>query len=365
MTLTSLLDDAIQALWPRRAQQEALLDLGERKTWTHADRRRQIEAVARWLIDNQVAPQRVAVAPASPMTLETARQHAASLGPSIGDRDAAVAIDLQQIAPLVGCATPKTLANSLSAWPRSSRPDHRWLQAIAVLTDAPTPPSGLCFDDRSTENLARLLGRTGGRMRAGCPDARDALVLFSLLALWQRRRPTAAVRANRGRPSTRRQAPKPMAGLSRDLIGARQFARLIDGAITHNQPAIAELAFEAALTAAHLGPHRARKTGDLDLRWLLPTACERVLELEALLGPRRAALWRHRVDIMISYRDRADRPEPPAEIARHPYVHMTTLLDRQRRGAAIDHAVLAQALRDDWLGKAMLAPIIHHRLETG
>lgn len=363
MRLTKLLDRTLARLWHAKKAQEALLDLGERKRWRQADRQAQLRAVARWLIDTGVAPSVVTPVPSAAVTLTDARRRVARVGPEPITQDAAVAADLHRIAPLVGASTPKALANSLSGWPRQRRPDHRWLLAVTALKDSQTP-RGLVFDDRSQAHMATLLARTAGRVEAERLDARDALVIFSLLALWQRRRPTREVRANRGQPSTRRRAPKPIADLARDLIGPRQFEVLVDAAIAHRQPAIAELAFEAALTAAHMGPHRTRKTTDPDLRWLLPRVCLRVPQLIDLLGPDRAAMWQHRVAIMESYRDRVDRPPPPDTIADHPYVRMTTLLDRQRRGEAIDRDALRQALADDWPGKAMLAPIILHRLES-
>ena len=161
-------------------------------------------------------------------------------------------------------------------------------------------------------------------------DALDTQLLFSLIALWQRRRPTSAVRANRARLSTRRTAPKPLVRLRDTLILPDQALALLG--IEHL--GVRALAIEAALAGRVTGPTP------------------------------RDTMIRFRIAVMQAWRIRAPWPNVPDALAHHPYVSMTTALARQARGGHLGEAALAESWSHDWAGKAMLAPLIRHRMQT-
>jgi hypothetical protein len=48
LPLTAVLSEMLLRMWPRRRHQELLLDLGERKGWTEADRDDALNRLAGW-----------------------------------------------------------------------------------------------------------------------------------------------------------------------------------------------------------------------------------------------------------------------------------------------------------------------------
>ncbi|MEZ4319740.1 MAG: hypothetical protein R3F61_19645 [Myxococcota bacterium] len=156
--------------------------------------------------------------------------------------------------------------------------DHRWLLLITRIV------SGGLTDVHSNAWLyhRRTLFKTGallfGMARGGTFDASDALLVFSLLALWQRRRPTDTVRSNKGRTTPRRETAKPVAALGGSIVSPGQIAPLVrlSTGIADGQR-LALVALEAALTEAHLAPHQARRTKGTEVwdgeSWLRAVEC--------------------------------------------------------------------------------------------
>ena len=355
--LAALLDRTIDLIWPRRGQQEALLDLGEHKNWHADDRRQALEVLSTWLtstgVVDGVGPPFAARMHHLPAMRAAALTYAAEqLEPPMG-----VSQVIARLAPLVGSA-PKTLANSLSTAWSPARNDHRWLLALARLRDDPL--EDLPFQRRSLAAQGRLLARLHAHVELGQPDAADALFVVSLIVLWQRRRPSDAARANRQRRFPRRATPLPVAALAGSLLSSSQFDALLGRA----DPALARLVFEAALTVALLEARVTRRTSpSTPARW--PNRLQQALE-----GPRIATLLeehaaihhlRHRLAIMEAWRGGHGWPAAPAEIAHHPHVRLGAALASIRLGATLSPHV-EDEIMGDWEGRAMLAPIIQERL---
>ncbi len=125
--LADCIDRAVTAMWPRRAHQELLFDLGERKQWDHGDRRAAVEEATAWLVRALGLPPVVSVCrdgrPAGAAD-EHARALAQQLGRAAcrGETTIGIAAWLCGIAPALG-STAKTLANSLSGAIRTERSD--------------------------------------------------------------------------------------------------------------------------------------------------------------------------------------------------------------------------------------------------
>lgn len=355
--LKPILDRAVRAMWPRRAQQELLLDLGERKGWDGTDYEAALASACAWLGDELGlgTDGTTATASAAPVDLATVRQLAGNLpqnGPSSG-----VAKWVEAVAPAVG-STPKTLANSLTPRLRPDRADHRWLVSLArTLGEAPMAGvDAWLYHRRSPASVSLALGAlgTGDQYAAG-----DALLVFSLLALWQRRRPTHAARANKGRPRSRRETPKPVAALTSRLASPGQLPHLLRlaRALTGGQE-FALLGVEAALTEAHLAPHEPRRAGGRDTwdgeTWL--RAVESALtEFMDVVGKDEAAVFAFRVERMRTWRE--SRPWCPlGEFPRVPYVEASLALEASRSGASPSATYSAQTP-----GLLMLLPLLRSR----
>ncbi len=355
--LMPLLDRAIRAMWPRRAQQELLLDLGERKGWNGTDYEAALASACTWLSDELGlgTAGTIAEVPAAPVSLVTVRQIANDLpqdGPSSG-----VAKWAEAIAPAVG-STPKTLANSLTRGLRPERADHRWLLSLAQAAgEAPTAGvDAWLYHRRSPASVSLALGSlgTGDQYAAG-----DALLVFSLLALWQRRRPTHAARANKGRPRSRRETPKPVAALTSSLASPGQLPHLLRlaRALTGGRE-FALLGLEAALTEAHLAPHAPRRTGGRDTwdgeTWLRVVEAA-LTEFIDVVGKDDAAVFAFRVERMRAWRE--SRPLCPlGELPRVPYVEASLALEARRAGASLSATYSAQTP-----GLLMLLPLLRSR----
>ena len=355
LPLVEVLVLAIRAIWPRRSQRELLLDLGERKGWTEDDFVQAVAQASDWMVQELLLPNNVNKGPAALPDLECLRLIGAQLaGEPTGS---GVASWIRGVAPAAG-SSPKTLANSLRTGLRSDRPDHRWLSAIARIaapeSDAVTIDAWL-FHRRSPTSVGRALSQMAGR---SVLDTGDALLLFSLLALWQRRRPTERVRGNKGQKRTRRETPKPVAALGGSIASLGQLAHLLRVADSLGQPEPLRLiSMEAALTEAHLGPHRARRsegepveTGE---EWL--DAVSRAVSDPEFGDPNERAAFAFRVERMRAWRDSRSM-ELQNTAPDIPYVRATLALERTRRG-------------DEWndafpftdAGLLMLLPLLRSR----
>ncbi len=355
--LQSLLDRAVRAMWPRRSQQELLLDLGERKGWRVSNYDAALAAVCGWLEDELglgatqwQPPEREAH-----VDLATVRDLGTRRGPT--GPSGGVAMWAEALGPAVG-ATPKTLANSLARGLRPDRSDHRWLVSIARASRSSPRSSGIdawLYHRRSPTNVSCALASLG----ADDPyDAGDALLVVSLLALWQRRRPTQAARSNKGRLRSRRETPKPVAALAPTLASPGQLPHLLRLARTlPGGRDLALLGLEAALTEAHLAPHAPRR-GGLDTwdgeTWLRAAESEG-RAFEDLIGRSDAAVIAFRIERMRAWRER--RPSCPIEgVSGVPYVEASLALEAARAGAPA-----AAAFSVHTPGLLMLLPLLRNR----
>lgn len=352
MGVAEVLGEALEQLWPKRRAQEALLDLGENKPWQPTDRQRVVQEVAAWLVEAGVLPSDVQAAPAPSLSITEIRQRAAASAPATAEGPPGVAIDLAKLAPALG-SSAKTLANSLSLGLNVARPDHRWLLALARLDDARL--ARLPFHRRSHAAMGTLLARLAAHVAVAQPDAADALLVFSALALWQRRRRTTEGRASRGRSLRRREVAMPIAGLAHGLITQGAFEALV----CWQHSAAVLLAFEAGVTVAHLEPRVPRRTSPLAGTVWWPANLRR--HLARLIPEDERWHFEHRLGIMEAWRQHTPWPEPPAPIAGHSYVRFAAALASLRTGRPLAPD-LAAVVADDWEGRAMLAPMIRERV---
>lgn len=349
----------LPAIWPTRKDRELLLDLGERKRWSDADEQAAVRNLATWLVrelrllGGVAADNRTRVF--SRHTLRSAIQPAVTSLPVAAEAPG-VARWVNSVAPTVG-ASPKALDNSLSRGVAPHRADHRWLVAIARALTGELDTRAISFHSRTPANVSAALERM---FAAAQPDAADATLLLSLVALWQRRRPTESVRASRRRPTSRRRVPKPVVSLLGRNTTLGQVRRLF--ALSRRMPrpsgeALALVAAEASLTEAHLGPHPARNsnadaTGDGEA-WLAVVETETRNSESALSSFDRRLLQfrvaRHRA-FVAGARQIADR-----DLARaSPYVAGCVALEAHRAGDAPPEA----AFRGDDPGLLMHLPAL-------
>jgi len=196
-------------------------------------------------------------------------------------------------------------------------------------------------------------------------DAGDALVVLSLLALWQRRRPTERVKGNRGRSRSRRTTPKPVAALLGGLAQPAQATALVMLA-RHLDPeagrALSELAIEAALTEAHLAPHPTRSSASAGVpgtsgeSWL--RAAENAIEeTGALLAEEDRAVLAFRIDRQRAWRARRPQSVEDDRLGRHPYVAACLALEQR----IINPEAEAARFATGTTGLLMLLPALRSR----
>jgi hypothetical protein len=367
--MSALLAAAIAAFWPRRADQERWLDLGEHKPWTPQDLARACDLCVAWLQRQGLCPMTLPEPPgdgaaACPKPKEL-RDQALWLADDHDDKGSAragVAEANLRLAPLLG-SDPGTYANSLSGACKPWRLDHLWARLLAE-PDLVAREQAL-YHARTRAGLARGWVRLSASLRHG-PSLQERLVLASLLALYQRRKPTQDVRANRGQQQPRRLTPKPAAGGPVVLVQPGQALLLLARcAALRDDPraqAIAAVVMEAVLTGAHLDAHRARSTEAPDPSF--PRWVDECLALASPLLGAEAEVWRFRVARMRAYQAQDSR-SPPMPDNPHPYVeasvHLALIYAHRRQPGQELRDRLAR-LRDmsaqDLPGLAMLHPQI-------
>lgn len=316
---------ALRGLWPKRSQTELLLDLGERKPWNHADEAAAVLDLSEWLA-TQLELRVASSAEAPPAADELSVLHQLGQGLAREVDAAGVAAWIVGLAPAVG-ASAKTLANSLAGGLRSDRRDHRWLRLLMRVVQGSTALDAWLYHRRDADSVASEISRWSSATQF---DTGDAMLCSSLIALWQRRRPTEQVRANRGRTRERRQTAMPIAGLAGELVELGQVVALtqVCAALEPGQGrALALVTAEAALTEAHLKPHPVRgraETGSGEL-WL--QAVERLIVNSEVLSTTDAGLLRFRIERMRAWRER--RPQQPVDAALRdePYVRASLYLE--------------------------------------
>lgn len=339
--LASVLRSGICLLWPRRSDQELLLDLGERKAWTDDERDDAVSVFAQWLVDELGIAGPIGPIPRRPEVDELAWTRA--FGARLVDRprEPGVARWASAMASALGVAG-KTLANGVVDGLRSERQAHRWLRVLARIAHGGGAIEAWAFHRREPIGVARQLARLG---TPSLVDAGDTLLLASLLALWQRRRPTTHARGNRGGMRSRRRTPKPIAALLGGLVAPGQvhhLARLAPAFGPAGAGALELLVVEAALTEAHLAPHHARRpSGDCAMdgeAWL--QSVEALLRSPVGLSEADRRVFAFRIQRMRAWRDRApDIPEPAGACGA--YVDASMALESVRRGEIVQRRFAA------------------------
>jgi hypothetical protein len=324
-SLFDAIDTAARAMFPSRTATEALLDLGEHKAWTPDDRSVALADFVTFLVNQLGLPPDLASIPVEAPDLGRLRTRLWGGG---ADAETGVASWIAQVAPALGSAA-KTLANSRPRTPDAGRPDHRWLFWLARTLDSSPSPEVCLYPTRTCSATAAWLGRWGADH---VWDAADAMLLVSLVALWQRRRPVAEVRGQRGKPGSRRQAPKPVVRIAQTLCQLGQVHALVDLLIAlhgakHAAPWLAPV-LESALNSAHLQMHPDRRGVAATNAAGLFRAIE--AELHRIDGPACASL-RWRIDRMRAWHHQRELTAPPTELADDGYVQWSFWLERRRR----------------------------------
>lgn len=369
-----LLKEAIRLLWPRRKKQELWLDLGERKHWSDRDLLHACEQAARQLAAHGLCPEdlgEASVIQAVQRGAKDLRDRAKWLiAHHPRERSTGVGWSTRELAPLVG-ASPTTFANSLSDGFRPDRLDHLWMEALAdpdsIVLDQ------VLFHRRTRRSLHHFWVDLPVVLCKG-PLLGARVVLMSLLALNQHRKPTAEVRANRGVAKPRRDTPKPAAALIDISVGPHQAQHLIAACGEHaNEPRvsqIAQLVMEAILVRTLFDAHVSRST-ERD-RGPFPNWVKGCLDAAAPLLGDDLDVWRFRVQRMEAYHERRSfepytLPEHP-----HPYVeastHLAWIYDHRRQDSC-DETVerlrrVVQLWEQDGPGLVMLGPQITARRQN-
>jgi hypothetical protein len=241
-----------------------------------------------------------------------------------------VGLHVVALAALAG-SSPKTLANSLGSGLRSDRRDHRWLGFLTRLSLGRPSEDAWIYQRRSPTTVGKELA---ARAHASFLDAGDALLVLSIVALWQRRRRPGEARASRGLLVTRRELAKPIAALDGWVMMASQLGPLLEYGVGRGgigSRAVVAVAIEAALTEAHLAPHRARGKGAAvgsGEGWL--RAVEQALgrlPVAQVLGVEDHELFAWRVARMRAYAGRKPTPLPGVAASAHPYVKLARAID--------------------------------------
>lgn len=364
-----LLDSGSSLVWPGRSAQEALFDLGERKRWTSEDRADAIEACSSWLLELGV--EITAISPSKPLSWPEIRESLSVQDETDSLSSDGVAKDLHVLGELVSPAA-KTLANNLGGkWFRPARADHRWLLCLGRTLITGQKYEGYLFHRRSFRHINEALAQCYSHMKAEQLDTADVMLLFSLIALWQRRRPTEKVKSNRKQSKPRRTTAKPIVGRAGDLLERGCLRPNVNFAVRRNSPALLSLVIELALTEAHLVPHPRRSSGNSLYSGWLESVLEQLErpEIQTLLG-KEWAPFQYRTDTMRSYREKIPFPSPPESLVDVPFANSIWNLNLCHQGAKRngDIAGSVEVLRslselNDWDGKAMHISQIRSCLE--
>lgn len=368
--LFELLNQGTSLIWPTQRAQELLFDLGERKSYSAEARLEAVEECVSWWEGWGLGS--CGSTSCEFLSWPSIRS---SLELSEKETNVGVAKDLGGLASLVGLSA-KTLANNLSEskWYECKRNEHRWILFLGRSLEADGFPKGFLYHRRSIASFSLALAHSHGHLQTGQLDSSDALLLFTLISLWQRRRPTEKVRSNRKQSNSRRNTPKPIVGLAGTLLEPGLFEPnlhyLLERKAIHALP----LLFELALTEAHLVPHPQRANGSNEpvtsLHWLkLIEETLKRSDVRALLGEE-SEFFQYRIDLMKAYQNKHLPSTPPDSIAEHPYISSTWLLSQgywaKKNGNEIDAFIAALRefqSEEDWEGKAMQIPQINNKLE--
>ncbi len=358
--LCALIFEGTSLLWPKQKDQGYLFDLGERKKWSKSDHNSMIIECCTWLEDFGIILSSDLISKEFDATFIREELPAPNLksAPTPG-----VSRKLCALASLLNISS-KTLANSLASWMQCERTDHRWLLSISRAFQGEPLSPGILYHRRSIAAFSQTLSRVRGNLQHKQLDVTDANALFSLIALWQRRRPTMKVRSNRAKGKPRRKTPKPLVELAGNLISQGQFLNLLAYAVEQELSSLAYLTIETALTEAHLAPHPSRKVTEEQQpndSWLQLISKELARpKIELLLGEE-YPFFMYRAKMMEAFQQGKPFPPPPDTIAKHPYVYLSYLINQYYLKEVPEDVFLPWLKEEDWEGKAMLLPQLKKR----
>lgn len=334
------LDSALNVMWAKRKEIEALLDLGERKNWSANDRASAVREAAMWL-ERTLAltlPQ-----PTASTEIATGSRGFAEVRAwaenQTRDSTGGAAQWIQFVASATGVSA-KTLANQLSVRSKDqaySSTALRWLSTIEAALSERLDAEAVWFHRRTPQSISRQIARWSESKF--CTSA-DALLIVSMLALWQRRRDTRTVRANRGTARSRKETPLPCGVVGAALVSEGQFCALVKLAnAMRDEPReqLFAVAFEAALTAAHFGPHpvRVRRSGAADAGVVGPSldVVESTRKRTALNDTDKDVVS-FRIELMRAYD--ADQPLRNTSTAPGEYARAAAAINRIRYGESLE-----------------------------
>ncbi len=375
--MCDLLDRGSLLMWPKRSAQELLFDLGERKKWDETQRLAAVASCAAWWSRWGVGPKNpqpfgidVLVGSAGhPGNISSKKQ---SFIEALGKRQRPLQVNLTTCTKDVS-KQPQRLVSEQTELITVGCYASRYIQQPL--------PKGFLYHRRSIAHLNEALDVCYGHLQIEQMDTADAMLLFSLISHWQRRRPTQEVRANRQKEQTRRATPKPIARLLESLLARGRFQPNLDFASEHSSPSIVSLLSELALTNAFLASHTPRRTKDktetpdsTGQEWL--DAIKDHLskpEVRALVECE-ADFFDYRAQVMRAYLLKENIfPPLPETIPKRPYISslwaLNVLYIERKSGVENERSPEATSIlqsllsREDWEGKAMQASQIQSTLE--
>ncbi len=343
-----------EALWSRQ-QRKDLFDLAEGKPWSESQGDAALREAVGWLVRELALDRKAQEPDPHPvLSLSSAREQALVLPPSNYREYPSVSRGIVALAPLVD-AKPNTLANQL-VFDRSKARSIRWARLLGRLADESLPLDAWLFHRRTPGAVARQILSWEG---CACFDAGDELLALSLLALWQRRRPTERVRANRGERKPRSATPKRIVSLLDPLITVEQRQSLVALASKLDDPrrrALLLFVIEAVLSAAHARSLlRGRSLEPLSVASTLVWAEDTVNRDQVLLGEE-AEVLRFRVAAQRAFSQR-QIVEWSASVS-SAYILSSLCASRHREG--VDGAC-ADRFGEDEPGVCMLLPQLRQK----
>lgn len=348
----AIMQNLIKTLWHLQKDQEALLDLGERKAWGDDALDEAINEWVGWLNAHDLGPGAVTRTDRATPSISRPRiwYEAARwvLPPGEGARSRSE--ENKHWGHLLGCS-PRSFDNELSKDFKPTHAAHMWVHQLANIDTIAL--DSLLYHRRTRANMAAFWERllSGDHI----PALADRLVLISLAMLYQRRRPTEAARGNRGRTAPRRSTPKPAKRPTKELV-SQGFADTMCGWLQHHRDAprtasVAALLVELLLTQRHAHAHTDRTTEPSGVSERSSWEDARIPSLVGLAPDDDRVVFEERLRIMHCYERR--EPYTGGSSDEHPYLHASAIIQHLReqeqtlkRGARIDWAQATDDVRE-------------------
>lgn len=370
-TLNASLVRIIAQFWPTDTAKESLFDLGEHKQQVSQNFPCAIDHFISWLNTYQFIPTQFS--PPSnpfqerPVSRETISKTAWLLG------EGQLVRKLSQLLIKI----EKTLNNSLTTF-QYRKIEHLWIKSI-IYPDLDI--NLILFHRRTRQALHTFWHSLLVRCQTHDLDLQDYLVLVSLIALYQRRRNTDEVRANRRSQKSRKITPKPISKLFTSCIARCE--NIVETCANTNSIEARQLALmsiEETLTYEHMQLFPKRNTKDTQI--FVKNHIINLNKIKKILDkPKNSQLlesetysFSRRINLMLAYAQN-EHIDLIEKIDEHSYItasHHLAWLHQHRQNleqtAASDRIQRLQQLWEaDAPGLAMLKPQIdswQQRLES-